>query len=89
MKPEVFKLISRRISSIEDVRQFMKGCIRDLHLVFHPDIPFSDYVNKDGLFTFSKEEDRELSLVLEKCFDICDQERVDLYEIALRESALL
>lgn len=82
---EAVKNISNKVlSNSEDVRLFIRECILTLGLSFHPDTEFSDYVTigtDEPLF--SEEESIALERKLNKCWDICEAEHTDVYQIAL------
>ena len=71
-----------KITTIEEVKAFAKYLTNGLHLNFHPDDDFSFYVNyetKDP--TFSLEEAAKYNALMNECFDVCEKENVDVYEV--------
>ena len=72
------------ILSKEDVQSFFRYAEKDLQLNFHPDDPFSNYVNREtGKPTFTTEEAAQLQAIMNDCIDWCDAHDTDIYEIAL------
>lgn len=70
------------INTIEDVKLFAFQLVNNENLSFHPDDDFSDYINletKERLY--SVEEAASLNQLMEKCFDICEQNDADIYEL--------
>jgi hypothetical protein len=70
------------IENLDDVRQYFK----DLHVIydneFHPDDDFRDYTNVDNNSTFTPEEAEYLNMIMIQCFDICNKNDVEIYNIA-------
>ena len=52
--------------------RFIKWCVEQLGLGYHPDTPFSDYVGQGGQAVFAPEEARLLDELTEKAFSFCD-----------------
>lgn len=74
----------QNLNTIEDVQRFFEYIIYELGINFHVDTPFSDYVyNYNDKRCFTKSEALRLQIMMEKSFEICDNESVDIYEIAL------
>ncbi len=70
------------INTIEDVELFASQLVNDENLSFHPDDDFSDYINmetKERLY--SDEEAVNLNQLMEKCFNVCEQNYTDIYEL--------
>lgn len=71
------------IKTVEDVQAFF----RELHaedLNFHPDDDFSNYVNIDtGQPTYTISEAVERNKLLDQSFEVCEQNRVDIYELCI------
>ena len=71
-----------RMNTIEDVKAFAQYLTNDLHLNFHPDDDFSFYVNYETKEpTFSPEEAAKYNALMNECFDVCEKENADIYEI--------
>lgn len=85
MSSKVEKLTDRELNSIYHVHHFIRGCIHELKLNFHPDTPFVDYVNKKNETLFTEREQEALERTLDRCFEICRTEKADIYGISLTE----
>lgn len=71
------------ILTIEDVKLFAKQLL-DEGLSFHPDDDFNDYVNYSSQQPSYNVEDADLrNKLMNQCFEICEKEEVDIYEIML------
>lgn len=76
-----------KIETIEDVKEFFETLHNKYELAFHPDDLFEDYVNiATGEPTFTKEESTYLNEVMEKCFEVCNRESVEIYLVGLSVS---
>lgn len=64
----------------ESAVRFVQWCVEVLGLGYHPDTPFSDYVDRDGRATFSSSEAARLEEAAERAFAFCDP-----YEIGQQE----
>lgn len=72
------------INTTQDVQRFFEYIVFDLGINFHIDTPFSDYVyNYNDKPCFSKREALRLQVMMEKSFEVCESQNVDIYEIAL------
>lgn len=72
-----------KISTIEDVEKFVKFIYEDLEVNFHPDDDFNDVINQEtGEKSFSEVEANMYNNLVNECFNVCERENVDLYEIA-------
>lgn len=70
------------INTIEDVKLFANQLVNEESLGFHPDNDFADYIN---LITqqpiYSTEKVSQLNKMMNKCFIICEQGELDVYEL--------
>jgi hypothetical protein len=74
----------QHLNTSQDVQRFFEYIIYDLGINFHVDTPFSDYVyNYNDKPCFTNKEALRLQIMMEKSFEICDIENVDIYELAL------
>jgi hypothetical protein len=72
------------IRTIEDVEQFFEYLTKTLHLNFHPDTDFSEYINiENGDNTFSPHDVKKLNSTIAQCFQVCETAHKDIYEIGL------
>ena len=72
-----------QIQTSGDVQTFAKQLIAE-GVSFHPDDDFNDYVNfKENKPCYSKEEaDLRIDL-MNNCFEVCEKEGVDIYDLML------
>lgn len=72
------------ISNLEQAKGFINQCVTFVGTGFHPDTPFEDYVNlKDMKILFSAESATEHNALIDKCFDIFNENNEDIYEYTL------
>lgn len=77
-----------KIETTEDVKAFAKQLIAE-GVSFHPDDDFYDYVNyKTGIQTYSKEEADFRNELMNKCFEVCEKEGMDIYSVMLEVSLI-
>lgn len=76
------------ILTLDDVKQFAKELTSE-GLSFHPDDDFHDYINLETKEpTYSEEEAGLRNKLMDKCFEICEQEDVDIYTLMMEEFLL-
>lgn len=76
------KNMIRNIKTIEDVKLFAFQLVNEDNLSFHPDDDFADYINMETKEQYYSEEDIiRLNEMLEKCFIVCEQAELDIYEL--------
>ncbi|KAB2914405.1 MAG: hypothetical protein F9K23_14455 [Bacteroidetes bacterium] len=69
------------IETIEDVRLFAEQLLQE-GVNFHPDEDFRNYINRSTkLPTYTNEEAIMRNSLMEKCFEVCEHEGEDIYEI--------
>lgn len=72
------------INTTQDVQRFFEHIVFDLGISMHVDTPFTDYYFKDtDTPCFTKKEALRYQIIMERCDQICDIEKVDIYEIGL------
>ncbi len=72
------------IETIEDIEKFVRYLMLDENLVYHPDEPFTGYVNfADGSPVYTSEQCAERERLLDRCFEIAGD---GVYEIGLELS---
>jgi hypothetical protein len=77
-------MFERKIKTIKDVEQFFEYLVKSLHLNFHPDTNFREYINiANGNNTFSPKEAKKLNASMDQCFKLCETVKTDIYEIGL------
>lgn len=70
------------ISNINDVREFAKHLTFKEELNFHPDEDFCNYINYETKQpSYTQEEIKIRNKAMNKCFEICEKENVDIYDI--------
>ena len=70
------------INTIEDVKLFAKQLVNEDNLSFHPDDDFADYINMEAKEQYYSEEDTiRLNEMMERCFIVCEQAGLDIYEL--------
>lgn len=75
-----------KISSIEDVATFAKQLINEEKLSVHPDDDFSDYINYETKLPFYTKKEAEVrNQLMNQCFDVCEQNNIEIYEIFYNE----
>lgn len=82
----------KEIKTIKDVQDFAKHIINE-GVSFHPDDDFNDYVFfKKNKPCYTKEEADFRNQLMEQCFQICENERADVYavmlEVTLKETGM-
>ena len=71
------------INDIEDVKIFFMELL-DEDLNFHPDTPFEDYINcETRQDTYTAEEAVTRNKLMDACFEVCENNGVDIYELAI------
>lgn len=72
-----------KIKNIEDVTVFVKELAVE-GLNYHPDDDFENYVNMEtGVPSYTSEEAALRNSLNEQCFDICEKEGRDIYDISM------
>ena len=73
------------ITSIKDVQDFFEYLYNDLDLSFHPDSNFQDYVyNNSAMVRFFTDAEADYyNSVMDACFQVCEKEGADIYEIGM------
>lgn len=76
---------SGKIETKDDVVKYFSYLVEELHLNFHPDTEFSEYVSSEtGESTFSNGEICYHNSLMDTCFSVCEKAGVDIYEIGLQ-----
>ena len=77
-----------KIETTEDVKVFAKQLIAE-GVSFHPDDDFNDYVNfKEDKTFYTKEEADLRNDLMNKCFEVCEKEGADIYDVMLEVSLI-
>ena len=76
------KTLPTRIETIQDVKDFAKYIKVVEDAAISPDDSFSEYANYKTLeLTYTKEEAEARDKLMEQCFEVCEREKVDIYEL--------
>lgn len=70
-----------QVQNLQDVQKFAEWLIDEKDVVFHPDTPFSHYVTSDNSQFFSDKECKKLETILTNCWEICNKNEVDIYDL--------
>ena len=74
------------IESVADVKEFFTW-LADNSLLIHPDDKFAwflDFADEENPSVITAEQADDLDTMMEKCFDVCEAEGTDIYDIALQ-----
>lgn len=74
------------ITSIEDVEQLVRYIYDELQVNFHPDDDFKDYIKEK---IFNETDANMYNNLVDECFNVCEKNDVDFYEIALKYHPIL
>lgn len=82
------------IKTVTDVTNFFNHLMVVESLNFHPDNNFSDYQSvktsdipiTEYKPTYTASEAKERDTLMSQCFDICENEKIDIYDIAMQVS---
>jgi hypothetical protein len=74
--------LSTRITNISDVEQFANYLVNKEHVNLHPDDDFKSYICAEtNEPAYSDAEAEKRNQLMEQCFDVCEREGVDIYEV--------
>ena len=74
------------IETLDDVKRFFAHLLHSESLNFHPDTDFCDYVSdKNGTPCFTQEQSDSYNCLMEKAFQVCEDENADIYLLAITE----
>ena len=80
------KTLPTRIETIQDVKDFAEYIKVVEDVAISPDDSFSEYVNYKTLEpTYTKDEVEARDKLMEQCFEVCEREKVDIYELLSRD----
>ena len=74
------------IESVADVKEFFTW-LADNSLLIHPDDKFAwflDFADEENPSVITAEQADDLDNMMEDCFDVCEAEGTDIYDIALQ-----
>ena len=76
------KTLPTRIETIQDVKDFAEYIKVVDNAAISPSDSFSEYANYKTLEpTYTKDEAEARDKLMEQCFEVCDREGVDIYEL--------
>jgi len=71
----------KKIESTKDVIAFAEQIVKE-GVSFHCDDDFNDYVNfKTNQQTYTRQEADFRNWLMERCFDVCEKDGVDIYNV--------
>lgn len=77
-----------KINNPKDVENFLRYLIAQdglsLGMSFHPDDSFDNYMNHKGESMFTENEVDMLTQTMVECFNVCERNNADIYEIAYK-----
>ena len=76
------------IKTPQDVARFFIHLVFDRKINLHPDDSFYDYVDADGNPSFTDKQADQYEDDMNKSFDVCEENGVDIYKIASKVMAL-
>lgn len=74
------------IKSVKDVETFFHHIVFEMKINFRPDDSFEDYLDihtKEA--SFSSDECNIYNRLMDEAFEVCERDRVDIYEIGMNE----
>ena len=75
-----------QITNVEDVANFAQHLIHVEKLSVHPDDDFTAYTNFETRLPFYTEKEAEdRNQLMNQCFDVCEQNNIEIYEIFYNE----
>jgi hypothetical protein len=77
---EAFDL--QQIGTIDEVKKFAKYLAFEVRLNFHPDDDFICYLDSNSNEQLFSNEDIVIgNKLMNDCFDVCERENIDVYEV--------
>lgn len=74
----------RNQSTVSAAARFARDLTREIGAGFHPDTPFSNYVDiGSGVNSFSDADAKQLEFELERAWQVLDRYGVDIYRLCL------
>lgn len=70
--------------ALQGATRFIEKCARELGTGFHPDTPFSDYVDGSGRSVYSPSQAREMDAAMDRARQAFDENGVDIYDVAIQ-----
>ncbi len=74
--------LPKNITTIQDVKDFANYLVNIEHLNFNSDEDFRNYTSYEThKTTYSEAEAVKRNNLMEQCFNVCESEGVDIYEV--------
>lgn len=74
------------VRTADDVKTFFHHLVYERKVNFHPDNDFTEYVSReDKSPSFSADEVALYNRLMVESFNVCENAKVDIYEIGLKE----
>ncbi len=74
------------VRTADDVKAFFHHLVYERKVNFHPDDDFAEYIShEDKSPSFSAGEVNLYNRLMKESFDVCENAKVDIYEIGLNE----
>ena len=71
-----------KIITVDEVVDFAHFLLEVDSVNFHPDTGFEDYINLEKHEpTYTPDEVKAYNALMEQCFDVCEEAKVDIYEV--------
>jgi hypothetical protein len=75
--------MNKHFHDIEEVKDFFRYLVNDRKVAIHPDDNFRDYINTETQKpAFTDYEANLFNAMMDDCFEVCQDEEKDIYEIA-------
>ena len=72
------------IETLDDVQNFAKYLYNERGVAFHPDDDFAEYENIETHEpTFTAQEVSLFNRLMEQCFDVCERNNKDIYDVMI------
>ena len=74
--------LPKNITTIQDVKDFANYLVNVEHVNFNSDEDFRNYISYEThQSTYSEAEAVKRNNLMEQCFNVCEREGVDIYEV--------
>lgn len=75
---------TEQIVTIKDVKEFFHHLVFDMNICFHPDDSFNEITPTNYLGFFSPNNMVLYDMLMDKCWDICEETKIDIYELGIK-----
>lgn len=74
--------LPKDITTIQDVKDFANYLVNVEHVNFNSDEDFRNYISYETLQpTYSEAEAVKRNNLMEQCFNVCERDNTDIYEV--------